>query len=42
MREQARRFGARSKFETVVGVDLDARPFTLTTDDGEVYRGRRR
>lgn len=39
MREQARRFGAVSKFETVVDVDFDSRPFTVTTDEGKVYRG---
>ena len=35
MREQARRFGARVKFETVAAADLSARPFRLTTDEGE-------
>jgi thioredoxin reductase (NADPH) len=39
MREQARRFGAVSKFETVVDVDFSVRPYTLTTDGGAVYRG---
>jgi thioredoxin reductase (NADPH) len=39
MREQARRFGAVSKFETVVDVDFTSRPFALTTDDGRGYRG---
>jgi len=39
MREQARRFGAVSKFETVVGVDFSTRPYTLTTDGGATYRG---
>ena len=32
MRDQARRFGADVRFETVTEVDLDARPFRLTTD----------
>ena len=35
MREQARRFGARVKFEAVAAADLSARPFRLTTDEGE-------
>ena len=35
MREQARRFGARVKFETVAAADLSTRPFRLTTDEGE-------
>jgi thioredoxin reductase (NADPH) len=35
MREQARRFGARVKFEAVTAVDLDARPFRLRTDEAE-------
>ncbi len=37
MREQARRFGARVKFETVEKVDLTTRPFVLTTDDNARY-----
>ena len=37
MREQARRFGARVKFETVEKVDLARRPFHLVTDDGARY-----
>jgi thioredoxin reductase (NADPH) len=37
MREQARRFGSVSKFETVVDVDFGARPFTITTDEGKTY-----
>jgi len=37
MREQARRFGARVKFETVAAADLSARPFRLTTDEGELH-----
>src|SRR4051795_2273393 len=32
MREQARRFGAISRFETVLRVDLSPRPFTLVSD----------
>jgi thioredoxin reductase (NADPH) len=39
MREQARRFGAVSKFETMVDVDFTTRPYTLTTDGGTTYRG---
>ncbi|MFN7940548.1 MAG: thioredoxin-disulfide reductase [Thermoanaerobaculia bacterium] len=35
MREQARRFGARPKFEAVTGIDLGRRPFRLTTDERE-------
>jgi len=38
MREQARRFGATCRFETVTEVDLSARPFTLRTDEGHVYQ----
>lgn len=38
MREQARRFGATIKFETVNDVDLEHRPFTITTDEG-TYSG---
>ena len=34
MREQARRFGAECRFETVTGVDLDRRPFRVTSDSG--------
>jgi thioredoxin reductase (NADPH) len=37
MREQARRFGAEVRFETVERVELDDRPFRLTTDEGRVY-----
>ena len=37
MREQARRFGTKVKFEQAVEVDLDRRPFTVRTDDG-TYR----
>jgi thioredoxin reductase (NADPH) len=32
MREQARRFGAISRFETALRVDLSRRPFTLVSD----------
>ncbi len=35
MREQARRFGADTRFETGLEVDLSARPFRLRTDGGE-------
>jgi thioredoxin reductase (NADPH) len=38
LREQARRFGARSKFQAAVEVDLDQRPFVVKTDEA-VYRG---
>ena len=37
MREQAKRFGAKVKFEAAVEVDLDRRPFTVRTDEG-TYR----
>ncbi len=37
MREQAKRFGAKVKFEAAIDVDLSARPFTVRTDEG-VYR----
>jgi len=37
MREQARRFGARVKFQAAVEVDLDRRPFTVRTDEA-TYR----
>ena len=39
MREQARRFGARVKFETVEKAELGTRPFHFTTDDGSRYSG---
>jgi thioredoxin reductase (NADPH) len=32
MREQARRFGARTRFESVTAADLSRRPFRLTSD----------
>jgi thioredoxin reductase (NADPH) len=38
MREQARRFGAESQFESAVEVDLSARPFVIRTDGGAVHR----
>ena len=38
MREQARRFGAASIFESAVEVDLSARPFVIHTDGGATYR----
>ncbi len=38
LREQARRFGARSRFQAAVEVDLDQRPFVVKTDEA-VYRG---
>jgi thioredoxin reductase (NADPH) len=37
MREQARRFGAKVKFEAAVDVDFDTRPFTIRTDEA-TYR----
>ena len=37
MREQARRFGAKVKFQAAVEVDLDHRPFTIRTDE-DTYR----
>ena len=37
MREQARRFGAQVKFQAVVEVDLERRPFTVRTDE-ETFR----
>ncbi|HEX6861440.1 MAG TPA: thioredoxin-disulfide reductase [Thermoanaerobaculia bacterium] len=39
MREQARRFGAKVKFEQVVDVDLTSRPFTLKTDENSYRAG---
>lgn len=35
MREQAKRFGTQVKFEAVVRVDLQQRPFTVATDESE-------
>jgi thioredoxin reductase (NADPH) len=37
MREQAKRFGAKVKFQAAVEVDLDHRPFTIRTDE-EAFR----
>ena len=37
MREQARRFGAKVKFESIEKVDLSSRPFRLETDGGEAH-----
>jgi thioredoxin reductase (NADPH) len=37
MREQARRFGARVKFESIEKADFSARPFRLTTDEGKSH-----
>ena len=37
MREQARRFGTKVKFEQAVEVDLERRPFTVRTDES-TYR----
>ncbi|HWM92514.1 MAG TPA: thioredoxin-disulfide reductase [Thermoanaerobaculia bacterium] len=37
MREQARRFGAQVKFQAVVEVDLERRPFTVRTEE-ETFR----
>jgi thioredoxin reductase (NADPH) len=39
MREQARRFGAISKFELVTEADLSKRPFTLKTGDTTYHAG---
>jgi thioredoxin reductase (NADPH) len=37
MREQARRFGTKVKFEQAIEIDLENRPFTLRTDE-DTYR----
>jgi thioredoxin reductase (NADPH) len=37
MREQAKRFGAVVRFETVERVELGDRPLRLTTDEGKTY-----
>ncbi|HEX5759915.1 MAG TPA: thioredoxin-disulfide reductase [Thermoanaerobaculia bacterium] len=39
MRDQARRFGAISKWEQAVEVDLDRRPFTVRTDEATYRAG---
>ncbi len=39
MRDQARRFGALSKWEQVVEVDFDRRPFTVRTDEATYRAG---
>ena len=39
MRDQARRFGALSKWEQVVEVDFDHRPFTVRTDEATYRAG---
>ena len=40
MKEQATRFGTRSKMEMVAEVDFSERPFTLRTRNGEEYRAQ--
>ncbi|MGE3269067.1 MAG: thioredoxin-disulfide reductase [Chloroflexota bacterium] len=40
MREQALRFGTELVEDDVSDVDFSKRPFTLTSEDGEKYRGR--
>ncbi len=40
MREQAKRFGAESKFETVTHVDLNTQPFVITTQDDTTYKAK--
>ncbi len=37
MRKQAQRFGADCRFETVLEVKLDRRPFLVVSDHGKVY-----
>jgi thioredoxin reductase (NADPH) len=37
LRDQAKRFGAKVKFEAAIEVDLDHRPFTIRTDE-DTYR----
>ena len=39
MRDQAKRFGALSKWEQVVEVDFDRRPFTVRTDEATYRAG---
>lgn len=36
-RKQAHRFGAISKYETIVDVDFSKRPFSVTSESGEVH-----
>jgi thioredoxin reductase (NADPH) len=38
MKEQATRFGTRSKMEMVEQVDFESRPFTMVTRSGDEYR----
>lgn len=38
-RKQAHRFGAVSQYEMIESVDFSARPFTLTSEHGTVYKG---
>ena len=40
MREQALRFGTQLVEDDVASVDFSKRPFTLTSEDGESYKGR--
>lgn len=40
MKEQAERFGVRSRMEMVENVDLQNRPFTVVTRGGDEYRAR--
>jgi thioredoxin reductase (NADPH) len=39
MQKQAEHVGARFLFDTIVGVDLSARPFIATGDSGDTYSG---
>jgi len=39
MRDQAKRFGAKVKFEAAVEVDLESRPFTIRTDEATYRAG---
>ena len=36
-RAQAERFGADIRYEDVTGLDLDVRPFRVTTDEGDFF-----
>jgi thioredoxin reductase (NADPH) len=38
MRKQAQRFGAKSIYKEITGVDFSKRPFTLKTYEGEEYK----